>query len=476
MNIKKPIVLKTCFSVTLLLLLCCNSFAQHPCRVSDPTNTPLNVRTQPNGRVVATLNNGDTVIILDRSNDQRGRSWVYIKKADQDTSLGWSFADFIVCADSVLTPITNLFRSWEALDIRLYTAQWAPSAYKINHKNGIRTDAQKLFEERRSLFSRLSSVKAEHTPTIESSTESEALVRVAYKLSINFKSGRILEQSDCESYRVQKVHDRWLIVANDDYLPCHSVSAVTPSAQANAEVKQQKKDAEIYVAPTKPRKEEVIQPSPSGQKDKSFKQVEVVTRQQSTSVVAGAYTGLTTEIYNRYVAAGLQAVTIPLKCKARITIVSASQRFSNYQIDYDALNKKKLAFVRANEDSCKSTGTYAYNGAQLQLLRCERKWVIGAENRVVEQVLYMLHVRTRDDGSLDYLLSSTPNFTSSSEAVTYIPCRNSIDPSPYSSSNYTEQQIEANNFAMLSREGRFSEVADSPFTNEEIRIFEQLTR
>jgi hypothetical protein len=32
--------------------------AQDRCRVMDPTGTPLNVRTTPNGNIVGTLNNG----------------------------------------------------------------------------------------------------------------------------------------------------------------------------------------------------------------------------------------------------------------------------------------------------------------------------------------------------------------------------------------------------------------------------------
>ncbi|MBX3534561.1 MAG: SH3 domain-containing protein [Xanthobacteraceae bacterium] len=100
MNIEKSIVLKMFLSATFLFPFCFSSFAQHACRVADSTKTPLNVRAQPNGQVVATLNNGDEVNVLDRSTDPRGRSWVYIKKVDQDASLGWAFADFIVCSTS----------------------------------------------------------------------------------------------------------------------------------------------------------------------------------------------------------------------------------------------------------------------------------------------------------------------------------------------------------------------------------------
>jgi hypothetical protein len=40
--------------------------AETLCRVVDPTTTPLNVRTTPNGRIVGTLENGAMVSVLDR--------------------------------------------------------------------------------------------------------------------------------------------------------------------------------------------------------------------------------------------------------------------------------------------------------------------------------------------------------------------------------------------------------------------------
>jgi hypothetical protein len=39
--------------------------AQGNCRITDPTGTPLNVRTQPNGSVVGDVSNGTLVTIAD---------------------------------------------------------------------------------------------------------------------------------------------------------------------------------------------------------------------------------------------------------------------------------------------------------------------------------------------------------------------------------------------------------------------------
>jgi hypothetical protein len=70
------------------------------CTVADPTGTPLNVRTSPNGPVVNRFRNGTSVIIHDRqgqwafaegydwaSNDNMiGEGWIYFPYV---TNCGW---------------------------------------------------------------------------------------------------------------------------------------------------------------------------------------------------------------------------------------------------------------------------------------------------------------------------------------------------------------------------------------------------
>jgi Bacterial SH3 domain len=73
------------------------------CRVADPTPTPLNVRTSPNGRVVGTIENGMMVLILDRRTDRKRQVWVYIGNADDQMPIGWVFRDYIDCRSN--TPI-----------------------------------------------------------------------------------------------------------------------------------------------------------------------------------------------------------------------------------------------------------------------------------------------------------------------------------------------------------------------------------
>lgn len=71
--------------------------AQSRCRVLDPTGTPLNVRTSPNGRIVGNLPNGLLVSILDTDTDGRGRPWALVARYDNGRRIGWVFREFIAC-------------------------------------------------------------------------------------------------------------------------------------------------------------------------------------------------------------------------------------------------------------------------------------------------------------------------------------------------------------------------------------------
>jgi hypothetical protein len=71
--------------------------ASNRCKVMDPTGTPLNVRTAPNGSIIGSLPNGMLVSITDRSEDQRGKPWAYISRYSDGEPLGWVFREFISC-------------------------------------------------------------------------------------------------------------------------------------------------------------------------------------------------------------------------------------------------------------------------------------------------------------------------------------------------------------------------------------------
>lgn len=87
------------FAVLTASALACPAQAQVPrgtCLVADPTGTPLNVRSGPNGRITGNLYNGDYVVILRTTRDDRGRPWALAGGTDGSTH-GWIFREFISC-------------------------------------------------------------------------------------------------------------------------------------------------------------------------------------------------------------------------------------------------------------------------------------------------------------------------------------------------------------------------------------------
>jgi hypothetical protein len=70
---------------------------QTQCQVMDPTGTPLNIRTSPNGHIVGTLNNGVLVSVLERSSDNRGRTWVYVRGHEDGVAIGWVYSNYLDC-------------------------------------------------------------------------------------------------------------------------------------------------------------------------------------------------------------------------------------------------------------------------------------------------------------------------------------------------------------------------------------------
>jgi hypothetical protein len=85
--------------VALATLFSLQAKSATPCKVTDPTGTPLNVRNRPNGLILGTLPNGKTVYIRDRADDDQGRPWVFLTSAEggRMRTLGWVFREFISC-------------------------------------------------------------------------------------------------------------------------------------------------------------------------------------------------------------------------------------------------------------------------------------------------------------------------------------------------------------------------------------------
>jgi hypothetical protein len=84
-------------AAAILILSSTSAFAQQRCRVMDPTGTPLNLRTAPNGVIVGKLDNGLLVKIVDTQKDDNGKPWAFIARYEDGATLGWVFREFIAC-------------------------------------------------------------------------------------------------------------------------------------------------------------------------------------------------------------------------------------------------------------------------------------------------------------------------------------------------------------------------------------------
>lgn len=87
-----------------LFLLILTTFAgsaarAQKCVVEDPTGSPLNVRSYPNGRVTGKLRNGYAVYVEDYSEDEKGRQWARVGayRKGKYVVLGFVLRDFIAC-------------------------------------------------------------------------------------------------------------------------------------------------------------------------------------------------------------------------------------------------------------------------------------------------------------------------------------------------------------------------------------------
>jgi uncharacterized protein YraI len=65
------------------------------CVVADPTGTPLNVRAEPNGQILSTLDNGLSVEVVAETRAD-GKRWVQVVAGGE--TLGWVFANFLDCS------------------------------------------------------------------------------------------------------------------------------------------------------------------------------------------------------------------------------------------------------------------------------------------------------------------------------------------------------------------------------------------
>jgi hypothetical protein len=66
------------------------------CVVADPTPTPLNIRTKPNGPIALTMDNGASVHVISQAT-VNGEAWSKIGSGQDGPVLGWVFSDYLSC-------------------------------------------------------------------------------------------------------------------------------------------------------------------------------------------------------------------------------------------------------------------------------------------------------------------------------------------------------------------------------------------
>ena len=86
-------------SAFIVALAAAQDQAAGRCAVTDPTGTPLNLRAAPNGRILATLSNRQTVQFLDQVYDDRGRPWALVRMAGGGGTgvRGYVYREFVSC-------------------------------------------------------------------------------------------------------------------------------------------------------------------------------------------------------------------------------------------------------------------------------------------------------------------------------------------------------------------------------------------
>jgi uncharacterized protein YraI len=68
--------------------------ADEICAVADPTGTPLNVRSSPNGTILGALHN-DTIVMIKETATVGGQKWARV--LPNGGKQGWVYRDYLDC-------------------------------------------------------------------------------------------------------------------------------------------------------------------------------------------------------------------------------------------------------------------------------------------------------------------------------------------------------------------------------------------
>ena len=92
---------KLMMSVLLFTVTYVHAQEEQKCKVTDPTNTPLNVRKAPAGKILKTIKNGKVVVIQGYGEDNKGQPWVLISDANTNKRIGWVIREFVSCSNQI---------------------------------------------------------------------------------------------------------------------------------------------------------------------------------------------------------------------------------------------------------------------------------------------------------------------------------------------------------------------------------------
>ena len=70
----------------------------HLTRWWDPTGTPLNIREEPNGRILGTWQNGVRVRPYEEKK-VHGKTWYAVERLADDNTIGWVFDPYLKCEE-----------------------------------------------------------------------------------------------------------------------------------------------------------------------------------------------------------------------------------------------------------------------------------------------------------------------------------------------------------------------------------------
>lgn len=68
------------------------------CKVADPTGTPLNIREEPNGKILGTWDNGVRVRPYEEKS-HNGKLWYAVERIADDNAIGWVFDPYLKCEE-----------------------------------------------------------------------------------------------------------------------------------------------------------------------------------------------------------------------------------------------------------------------------------------------------------------------------------------------------------------------------------------